>query len=258
MMNVRKQAGLVLLVATVALSTVGCSSMVKQMTSGGGSGGGGEAAEAANVPDPEPNPELVDKMLSCIPDLKPQDVQYGKVAKYKFTQGMKTDERTGFLERESVEMTNGCYVGALEPEQCVSMTVDTAKFEGLGNSNKWEVQCVYADDPSAGMIKNKNMYPYALDRMKPNYYVLMCGHDQGEGYECAEGSNSKRGGIWRDKLKAAGKTQLGFCVNRKLYQETDYEDKDFPKGRYLYCQYFNSTSGKALFGWQQRLETSNL
>jgi hypothetical protein len=257
-MKSRKHLLSILLAVSIGgVAMTGCSSLIKQATSGGG-GSDSSGAAAADVPDPKPNPEIVDKMLSCIPDLKPKDAQFGKVAKYEFTDGMKTDDRTGFIEREPVEMSNGCYLGAMQPEQCVALTVDTAKYKELGNSNKWEVQCVYADDPSAGMIKNKNMYPYTLDRMKPQYFMLMCNHDQDESYECAEGNQSKRGGLWRDKLKAEGKTQLGFCVNRKLYQETDYEDKDFPKGRYLYCQYYNTTTKKAAFGWQQRLETSNL
>lgn len=260
-MSLCKRANLMLLVAAIAVAGVsGCSSLSQMASGSNGSAKDGSAEEgkAADAPKAEPNEELPETMLSCIPDLKPQDVQTGKVAKYEFTSGMETDTRTGFIEREPVEMTNGCYVGAIEPKQCVALTVDTAKFAELGNSNKWDVQCVYADDPSAGVIKNKNMYPYTLDRLNPSYFMLMCNNNVEGDYPCEDGSKSKRGGIWRDKLEAEGKTQLGFCVNTKLYQETDYEDTDFPGGRYLYCQYFNSTSGKALFGWQQRLETSNL
>ena len=266
-MSLFERANLVLLVAAVAVAGVsGCSSLAQMATGGGGSessgGGGGDSSGAAVAKGPEadPNPEIVDKMLSCIPDLKPQDVQYGKVTEYEFTEGMNTDTRKGFIEREPVEMTNGCYLGELEPTDCVSLTVDTEKYAELGNSNKWDVQCVYAHEPSAGVIGNRTaMYPIVMDRLKPQWMVLMCNNNVEGDYECAEGNNSKRGGIWRDKLKAEGKTQLGFCVNENVaYQETPYEDTDYPGGRYLYCQYYNKTTKKSAVAWQHRVVANNL
>ena len=210
------------------------------------------AAEApAEIPPPEPNPELRASLLKCNSSVTPTDVQTGVVGKYKFTEGMATSERTGFIDKKPLEMTDGCFLGEMQPGACVSWTVNEEKYKALGNSNDWEVQCVYSDDPGAGVIKNPNEYPYSMESMKTYYFMLMCNHDQGDGYECAEGSNSMRGGKWREKLDAEGKLQMGFCApSGMLYQETAYEDKDFPGGRWVYCQYYNKQSNESMVGFE--------
>lgn len=258
---------LLLALAAVGFSTLGCATLgltgeqkneQKETTDKTEEEAEEKAEEkVADVPDPEPNPELRENVLSCIDGFQPQDVQLGRVGKYKFTEGVSTKERTGFLDRQPLEMTNGCFLGVLQPEQCVAMTVDSKKYAELGNSNEWEVQCIYSDAPGEGAIKNKSMFSYSVDRLSPYYFMFMCGHDQGEGYECAEGSNSMRGIKWREKLEAEGKEQLGFCINRVAYQELSYKKDDFPKGRYLYCQYYNKQTKKSLFGYEFLLETNN-
>lgn len=210
-----------------------------------------EAAPEPEAPEPEPNPELRKTLLKCNAEVKPKDVQSGVVGPYKFTEGMKTEERTGFLERQPLEMSEGCFLGELSPSQCVSWTVDEKKYAALGNSNEWEVQCVYSDDPSAGVIRNKNEFPYKMETLNPYYFMLMCGHDQGDSYECMQGSNSIRGGKWRDKLKAQGKLQMGFCAPKSvMYQEVAYDYKKFPKGRWIYCQYFNKKTAQSMVGFE--------
>ena len=256
-----------LALALVGLSTLGCATLgltgdpkkeQKAPTEDTGEKTEEKKEEAvADVPAPEPNPELRETVLSCIDGFAPQDVQIGRVGKYKFTEGVNTQERTGFLDKKPLEMTNGCFFGVLQAEQCVAFTVDSKKYAELGNSNDWDVQCIYSDAPGEGAVKNKSMYSYSVDRLSPYYFMLMCGHDQGDGYECAEGSNSMRGIKWREKLEKEGKEQLGFCINRVAYQELSYKKQDFPKGRYLYCQYYNTKSKKSLFGYEFLLETNN-
>ena len=46
-------------------------------------------------------------------------------------------------------------------------------------------------------------------------------------------------------------------LDRVAYQELSYKKQDFPKGRYLYCQYYNTKSKKSLFGYEFLLETNN-
>lgn len=215
------------------------------------------AEPAADVPEPMPNAELRTSLLKCNDTVKPMDVQSGRVGQYKFTEGMATSERTGFLDRKPVTMTNGCFLGEMKAGDCFSWTVDEKKYAALGNSNEWEVQCVYSDKPGDGVIKNKSEYPYTMDRLNPHYFMLMCNHDQGDGYECLEGSNSMRGGKWREKLKAQGKVQMGFCANKYAYQETTYEDKEYPKGRWVYCQYYNKKSNQSMAAFEFLQTTNN-
>ena len=106
---------------------------------------------------------------------------------------------------------------------------------------------------AAGVIENKSEYPYGVDNMPGNEMMLMCGHSEGEGYECAEGSNSSRSGLWQEKLKAdGGKQQLGFCAGDYAWQEVSYRDDvaKYPAGRWVYCQYYNTPSKKSMFGYE--------
>ena len=244
-------------------ASVGCSSLMQMAQGAGGTGGAGGEAEQkqdlSNIPDPEPNAELRKSLLKCNSSVTPGDVLSGRVGEYKFTEGMNTDERTGFLDRKPIEMTDGCFLGEFKPGECAAWTVNEENYKALGNSNDWEVQCVYSDDPGAGVIKNKGEFPYTLDRMNPHYFMLMCNHDQDESYQCHEGSNSARGGKWREQLDAQGKVQLGFCAPESLvYQETSYEDKDYPKGRWVYCQYYNKQSNESMAGFEFLQTVTNL
>ncbi|MCO4770067.1 MAG: hypothetical protein KDA24_08570 [Deltaproteobacteria bacterium] len=213
---------------------------------------GGKAAKeepAKAAPPPEPNPELR-AGLECIDGLTPMDVQRGVRREYDVKEGMSTDQRTGFMDREPVEMTNGCFLGELQPNTCFAFTVNEKKYTELGNSNDWSVQCVYSDDAGAGALENKGEYPYQVDSMPGKEMMLLCGHTEGDGYECAEGSNSARSGEWDKKLDKEGKIQLGFCINTKAYQELSYDKDDYPSGRWAYCQYYNSKTKKNMFGYE--------
>jgi len=211
----------------------------------------GKSEPAKVVPPPEPNLDLR-AGLQCIDGFKPMDVQRGVRREYDVKEGMSTDQRTGFMDRESVEMTNGCFLGELQPNTCFAFTANESKYAELGNSNDWAVQCVYSDDPGAGALENKGEYPYSVDSMPGKEMMLLCGHTEGDGYECAEGSNSSRSGEWDKKLDKEGKVQLGFCVNTKAYQELSYDKDDYPSGRWAYCQYYNSKTKKNMFGFEFR------
>jgi len=209
------------------------------------------------APDPEPNPALRESVLQCIPGLAPKDLMLGRVGKYKFTEGINTSERTGFLDRQPIEMTNDCFIGELQPEQCVAFTFDEKKYAELGNSNEWEMQCIYSDDPQAGAVKNPNERPSQdAEDMSPYYFMLMCNHDQDSSYACHEGSNSMRGIKHREELEKKGKQQMGFCINKKMYQEVTYDVTQYPKGRYMYCQYYNKKTNKSAFGFEYLLLTN--
>lgn len=207
------------------------------------------AAKATAAPAPEPNLELR-AGLGCIDGFLPTDVQKGTMREYDVKEGMNVSQRSGFMDRAPVEMTNGCFLGELKPSECFAFTVKSEKYAALGNSNDWEVQCVYSDDPGAGAIGNKDEYPYSVDRMPGKAMMLLCGHSEGDAYECDEGSNSARGGVWQKKLEATGKEQLGFCNNELTKQSVTYDTDQYPSGRWVYCQYYNKQSKKNLFGYE--------
>lgn len=225
----------------------------------GKTGAAKETKATAPAPAPEPNTALREG-IKCIDDLTPTDVQSGVVREYDVTEGMSVDQRTGFLDRQPVEMTNGCFLGEIKPTECRSLTVNEDKYDSYGNSNDWEVQCVYSDDPGAGMITNKDEYPYAVDRIPGGQFMLLCGHAEkdaaGNEYPCDSGSNSGRAGVWKEQLAAdGGKEQLGFCVNEiskqsLTYIDNTHDDGKYAGGRWVYCHYYNKQSKKALFGYE--------
>jgi hypothetical protein len=216
--------------------------------------GKAKAEAAAPVPPPEPNPDLR-AGLQCIDGLVPGDVQVGVMREYDVKEGMNTSQRTGFLDRKPADVSNGCFLGELQPAGCFAFTVDQKKYEALGNSNDWQVQCVYSDDPGAGAIENKDEYPYQVDSMPGKAMMLLCGHTEGDGYECDEGNNSGRSGVWQKKMEAQGKQQLGFCTQVYSKQSLPYidnthDDGKYASGRWVYCQYYNKQSKKNLFGYE--------
>ena len=236
-------------------TTLGCAMLKKPANSGsGGSGSGGsdsgdsDSGGAEAAPAPEANLELR-SAISCIDDLVPGDVQRGVMGDYDIKEGMKTSQRSGLLQREPVEPSNTCFLGELQPRECFAITVNEEKYKSLGNSNDWEVQCVYSDDAAAGALENKSEYPYNVDDMPGKAMMLMCGNPAGDEHECAEGSNSARSGLWKEKMVAEGKVQLGFCAGEYLYQELTYDHKAYPGGRWVHCEYYNNTSKKSMFGY---------
>ncbi len=237
----------------VGSTSLGCTMLKKPGSSGASASGGSSDSAGGGGGEPAPAPEAnleLRAAISCIDDLVPGDVTRGVMRDYDVKEGMKTSQRSGLMDREAVELSNTCFLGELQPRDCFALTVNEEKYTSLGNSNDWEVQCVYADDPSSGAIGNKSEYPYSVDRMPGKAMMLMCGNPDGDPYECAEGSNSARGGLWKEKMTAQGKVQLGFCAGEYAHQELpNYDHKDYPGGRWVHCQYYNNTSKKSMFGY---------
>jgi hypothetical protein len=179
------------------------------------------------------NPELRNNILKCM-DLKPANIQKGYVESYKVTEGLSSSNYSGLIKREKVQVTNGCFVGELDPLQCVVMTVDEKKFNALGSSNDWELQCVYSDDPSTAAHEA----PKNPNGVSGKEMLLKCGHDQGGNYPCHDGSNSQRSGEYIHKI-IKGKKMLSFCA-------VSSHDRDFAD-QYVYCQYYNKKAKKSLF-----------
>lgn len=188
----------------------------------------------------QPNPQLRQTLLQCT-EAKISHVEHGYVKDYNVTEGLSRTTYTGFIQREAATVSNGCFVGELDSNQCAVLQVDTAAYEAMGNWNDWQMQCVYSDRPHEGAIESKDSYPYRVDYVALKDMLYKCGHDQGDAYPCHEGSNSKRSGVYQDQY-LKDKTQLSVCANTAW---------DAPaQGQYVYCQYYNKSLKKSLFGFE--------
>lgn len=187
----------------------------------------------------KPNPDIRQNILKC-DDVALKNVQIGNSASYNVTEGLSSSKYTGFINRSKVQVSNQCFIGVLQSDECVTMEVSKAELDKVTgkSSNNLKMQCVYSDDPSKMAVAE---VPYKADNVPLKNMLLKCGHDQGDEYACDEGSNSARSGKYKkDHLK--GKVQLSVCGI--AYHQA-------PKsGQHIYCQYYNKKSKKSIFAFE--------
>lgn len=186
-----------------------------------------------------PNEDLI-SMTTCA-NIKPENIVTGYMGNYTFQDGFKKEKRSGLIKRKAGELTHGCILPSLESRQIAYMEVDTKKYEALGNSNDWTMQCVDSNNPGAGAVsetESRTESIYSVDAISGKAMMLHCGNSEGI-EECAEGSNSKRSGAWSKKLKANGKTMLSIHAFTSPLAPNG--------GQKLYCQYYNKKSRVSLF-----------
>lgn len=211
--------------ATEAASTAGNSSAAG--TSGGAASSGKRAG---------PAPEKFTAMTKCAA-LPMTNVMIGQVGDYTFQSGIKTEERSGFINRENVSPTNGCILPSMGTYDFLYVEVDAAKYEAMGNSNDWELQCA----PMHDGIKHVDMKP-SMGNLSGKDMMLHTGHSLGY-TPSAAGSNSDRSRAWDDELKKRGKAMIS--VNMPPLHNGGPKD-DF------YCQYYNKPSGTSAFAFAYR------
>lgn len=203
--------------------------------------GKSSSKSSAATPSLEGGPDKSLMAMTTCTDFKPENIIIGKSGTYTFQKGFSKEERTGLINRKSATLNNGCFLPSLQSREIAYMEVDTKKYEALGNSNDWSMQCVKSANPGDGALTNKGEYPYTVNVLTGKAMLLYCGNSEGI-EECAEGSNSSRSGKWDKKLKANGKTMLSVLATTSTMA---------PKqGEKLYCQYYNQTSGKSLFAFE--------
>lgn len=187
----------------------------------------------------KPNPELRSSILKC-DDVPLTNVQIGNSTSYKVTEGISSSDYTGFINRRKAQVSNTCFVGVLQSDECVTMEVSKAVLDKAsgGTSNNLKMQCVYSDNPSKMATAE---VPYKADNVALSYMLLKCGHEQGDDYPCDEGSNSTRAGKYKDQY-LSGKVQLSVCGT--TYHQVPQE------GQHIYCQYYNKKSKKSIFGFE--------
>lgn len=202
-------------------------------------------AEAAPAPAPAPAaPNLeMRKSAQCL-DFKPAELTLGTNGQYQVTEGVSKKDYSGFVKRKPGQFTDGCFFALEEPGQCATMLVDRKKYAAIGNSNDWQLQCVFADKPEDGMITNDDIVPYTVTYLTNKDMILKCGHDQGSDYECHDGNNSARGGEYQKRLDAKNQDLLAVCG----FGANSYDDAAL-KNRYVYCSYYNKQTKKVLFAF---------
>lgn len=182
-------------------------------------------------------------MTKCA-DFKPENIITGYVEDYTFQQGFTKEKRSGLVKRKTGKLTHGCILPSLQPQQMVYMEVDTQKYEAMGNSNDWTMQCIKSDNPGEGAVgesESKSEYPYKVNYLSGKDMLLYCGNSEGI-EECGEGSNSSRSGQWDKKLDARGKTMLSVLAVKSTLAARG--------GEKLFCQYYNKKSRVSLFAFE--------
>ncbi|MFT5662190.1 MAG: hypothetical protein ACI9TV_002838 [Sulfurimonas sp.] len=183
-----------------------------------------------------PDSSLIE--LTDCTNLKLTNIMLGYDGTYTFKNGFKTEKRTGFIKREKGKVSHSCVLPSLNPGQSVYLEVDAKKFKALGNSNDWSMQCMKSANPDAGALENE--YPREGFLSKKEM-MLHCGNSEGV-KECAKGSNSTRAGAWKKKLNKAGKKMFSLKAIKSPLAANG--------GEKVYCQYYNSDSGKSLFAFE--------
>ncbi len=194
---------------------------------------------STSVSGSRPNPELRNNLLKC-DDVNLKNVQIGNSTSYEVTEGLSKSNYTGFINRRPATVTNQCFIGVLDSDECATMEITEAELKQVtqGDRNSLKMQCIFSNEPSK--IANQEV-PYRADNIPLNYMLLKCGHDQGNQYPCDEGSNSSRSGKYK-KQQLKGKTQLSVCAT-KYHLVKD-------GGQHIYCQYYNKKSKKSLFAFE--------
>ena len=195
--------------------------------------------DTKTVSTSKPNPELRSSILKC-DDVALSNVQIGNVSSYNVSEGISSSKYTGFINRRPASVSNTCFVGVLKSDECATIEVSKAALDKAsgGTSNNLKMQCVYSDNPSTMATSE---VPYKADNVSLKDMLLKCGHDQGDGYACDEGSNSSRAGKYK-KQNLNGKVQLSVCAVR-YHQAPE-------GGQHIYCQYYNKKSKKSIFGFE--------
>lgn len=169
------------------------------------------------------------------------NVMTGEYGRYHFMNGFSKEERTGFINRKKGKVSKGCIMPSLQPQQVLYFEVDDKVYQEYRNA---QMQCIRSDNMAAGAVnetESRGEYPSNVTYLSSKDVLLHCGNDQGV-KECATGRNSQRGSEYKKQLKARGKTMMSVMGIKSTHAPAG--------GEKLYCQHFNSKTGKSLFAFE--------
>jgi hypothetical protein len=177
---------------------------------------------------------------------RPSKITYGRLGEYTFSQGMSTETRTGFVDRRDVSFESGCILPNLTSGDVMYLEYDTTTLRGMGYPNDFETQCIKIDDRPYGAVnvaEGRSEYPSNDSYLGDSHLRLACGNSVGIS-ECTNGRNSDRASEASADLSQRGVKALSFFMTRTRSSATPRP------GERLYCQFYNKTSGKSLFGYE--------
>ncbi len=162
----------------------------------------------------------------------------GRGGNYTFQKGIKTESRSGIIERRNVSATNGCLMPTLSSGDILYLEVNKAGYNKYG----YDLQCVSYDGSEQ---LNRSTRP-PLNNYTGKDVMLHTGHSLGY-TPTASGSNSDRAGQYKKALDARGREMLTFNMP-ELHTDS---------GTDFFCQHFDEKSGKALVAFAFRRSPSS-
>ena len=156
---------------------------------------------------------------------------------YTFSNGLKTETRSGLIARENVSPSNGCIFPGVGVGDVLYVEVDRNGF----NKHEYEIQCV-SFDGSKEVSRNKAEIGPRANNYTGKDVMLHTGHSLGY-TPTASGSNSNRSGAYDEYLAGRGRQMITFNMPE---QHNDKSGTDF------YCQYYNQKTGKSAVAFTYR------
>ncbi|MEM7687381.1 MAG: hypothetical protein AAF291_00035 [Pseudomonadota bacterium] len=146
---------------------------------------------------------------------------------YTFQQGIATEERSGLLDRRTVQPVSGCVFEGLGIGDVLYVEFDAGKYKKYD----YKIQCVSYD----GSEQQDNVFGPKIGNYSGKDVMLHEGNSTGYS-PTATGSNSTRSGAYDKYMAKRGRTFTTFNFEAL---HTDKAGTDF------YCQWFNKATGKS-------------
>ncbi|MGB3473088.1 MAG: hypothetical protein WBA51_19915 [Erythrobacter sp.] len=158
----------------------------------------------------------------------------GEDGNYTFSQGIATEERSGVLNRRTVQPTNGCLFEGLGVGDILYVEFDKSKYKKYD----YKIQCVSYD----GSEQQDNVNGPREGNYGGKSIMLHTGNSTGY-TPTASGSNSDRNTAYDKYMDKRGRTFTTFNFGPL---HTDKSGTDF------YCQWFNKKTGESALAMTYR------
>lgn len=173
-----------------------------------------------------PAPSNYKSQLSCA-NLGLGNAFVARAGNYTFSKGIKTEERSGLIDRRNVTPTSGCMFEGLGVGDVLYVEFDKNRFK----ERDYDMQCVSFDGSEQ---LNRSTRP-PVNNYTGKDVMLHTGHSLGY-TPTASGTNSSRSGAYDKYLEGRGRAMA--TVNFGALH-TDKRGTDF------FCQWYSESSGKS-------------
>ena len=174
-------------------------------------------------------PSRLTSQLSC-QNLGIGNAFIGRDGEYTFSKGIRTEKRSGIIDRRNVTPTSGCMFEGLAVGDILYVEFDKNRFK----KRDYVMQCVSYD----GSEQLDNTNGPRIDNYKGKDVMLHTGNSLGY-TPTAAGTNSSRSGAYNDHLEGRGRAMATINFGSL---HTDKRGTDF------YCQWYNEKTGQSALG----------